>query len=164
MISRFISKDPFTYSDLTLWCFTLATLPSLEVLVFGFQGPETEEQRDLISLELFKELLRMPTLRFVEFYHFHFTDALCRATANAIEEGSSIIGISFERRCSFPDGGIAIIADALNINVSVTNAKFLGAFDGPLCYTLAAVLLCNSTLQNLTVHPRTQTRGRWLSQ
>jgi hypothetical protein len=164
MISTFKSQDPFPYSDVALWCFTLATLTSLEILVFGFQEPETEDQRDSISPMSLNELLRMPALRFVLFYNFHFTDALCHATANAIEEGSSIVDITFEYRCSFPDGGIAVIADALKINASVTNVKFYGNFDGPLCNTLAAVLLCNSTLQNLTVYPtRTHTRGRWLS-
>jgi hypothetical protein len=163
MISRFQSQDLFTYSDVALWCSILATLPSLESLLFGFHKPETEDQRDSIDPMPLKDLLRMPALRLVHFCDFHFTVALCNATANALEEGSSIVDITFDLDCSFPDGGIAVIADALKINASVTNVKFLGNFDGPLCNTLAAVLLCNSTLQNLTVYPRTPARGRWLS-
>jgi hypothetical protein len=167
MISEFNSEYPFTYADVGLWCSTLATLPFLQRLVFGLQEPETEEQRNVVDIEAFKELLQAPALAFVHFYRFHFTDALCHATANALEEGSSISSISFESRCSFPDGGRAVIANALKLNTRVTSIRFLGDFDDPLCNTLAAVLLCNSTLRALVVqaatHGRTRGKGIWFS-
>jgi hypothetical protein len=44
---------------------------------------------------------------------------------------------------------------------------FFNDYDEPFCNTLAAVLLCNSTLQNLTVRAiscdRSHARGRWFS-
>ena len=163
MISEFISQYPFAYADVGLWCSTLATLPSLQRVLFGFQEPETEEQRDLVKIEALKELLRAPALRTVEFYSSHFTDALCHATANALEEGSSVNDITFDLRCLFPDGGKAIIANALKTNRSVTCIRFFGKCDDPLCNTLAAVLLCNSTLLHLTVHAARRDRCRWFS-
>ena len=128
-----------------------ATLPSLESLKFGFREPETEDQRVLVNLEPLKELLRTPDLRFVGFSGFYFTNELCHATANALEEGSSIPKIAFDRLCIFPDGGRAIIAKALKTNAAITDVEFYGECDEPLCDTLAVVLLCNSTLQDLTL-------------
>jgi hypothetical protein len=141
----------------------LATLPSLESVEFGLQEPETEDQRALLNLEPFKELLRMPALRFVTFYRFYFTNELCHATADALESGSSITDIIFDYDCSFPDGGNAIIANAMKTNATATNVKFCGCCDEPFCNTLAAALLCNSTLQNLTLQLPAGANGRWLS-
>ena len=128
-----------------------ATLPSLESLKFGFREPETEDQRVLVNLEPLKELLRTPALRFVGFGDFYFTDELCHATANALEEGSSITDITFHSDCSFLGGGRVIIANALKRNASVTDVQYLDDFDEPFCNALAAVLLSNSTLNNLTL-------------
>jgi hypothetical protein len=164
MISGFSSEMCLTLGNLGPWCSALATLPSLESLIFGLQEPHSDfaclEPSTKIALT---ELLRVPALRSVLFYGFHFTDALCHATANALEEGSSIIDITFDNHCSFPDGGRAIIANALKKNASVTNIRFLDDCDEPLCATLASVLLSNSTLQNLTVHNATLDNGEWFS-
>jgi hypothetical protein len=162
MISEFSSHD-FTFESLVLWCSTLATLPYLERVRLTLREPETEDQRDLVNPEPLTELLRAPALRCVRFDAFYFTNALCHATANALEEGSSIIDITFDDECSFPDGGRAIIANALKRNVSVTDVKFLGDFDEPFCITLTAVLICNSTLQNLSVHTATRASCKWFS-
>jgi hypothetical protein len=43
----------------------------------------------------------------------------------------------------------AVIANALKTNATVTDVKFLGDCDESFCNTLAAVLVSNSTLQNL---------------
>jgi hypothetical protein len=127
-----------------------------------------EHHYELAHLEPFAkvaltELLRVPSLRFFLFYGFTFTNALCHATASALEEGSSIVDIKFDNHCVFPCGGRAIIANALKQNASVTNVKFLDDCDEPLCSTLAAVLLSNATLQNLVVHNATWNSGRWFS-
>jgi hypothetical protein len=74
-----------TFENVGLWCFTLATLPSLERLEIGLHEPEAEDQRDLVNYEPLKELLRTPALRFVRFYAFCFTDTLCHATATALD-------------------------------------------------------------------------------
>jgi hypothetical protein len=163
MISKFSSDMRFTFANLGPRCSALATLPSLESVVFGLQEPETEDQRASLNLEPFKELLRTPALRFVTFDRFYFTNELCHATANALEEGSSIVDITFDSGCSFPDGGTAIIANALKTNVTVTDVHFLGDCDESFCNALAAVLLCNSALRNLAVWlPEEGAGGRWL--
>jgi hypothetical protein len=147
MISAFSSKMDLTLATLGPWCSLLATFPSLESVELCL----TEDQLELVNVEPFRELLRAPALRFVTFSGFHFTNALCHATATALEEGSSINDIQFGIECTFPDGGRAIVANALKRNTSVTNVEFLDVCDEPLCNTLAVVLLHNSTLQNLTL-------------
>jgi hypothetical protein len=117
----------------------------------------------LLNLEPFKELLRSPTLRFVSFNDFYFTNELCHATANALERGTLITDIAFDFDCSFCDGGRAIIANALKTNATVISVQFLGDCEEPLCDTLALVLLCNSTLQNLDLRLSGEVAGgRWL--
>jgi hypothetical protein len=162
MISEFTSLG-CDFEGFGPWCSALATLPSLERVILSLQEPLAGEPETEINPEPLTELLRTPALRFVIFDDFSFTNALCHAVANALEEGSPVTNITFESDCSFPDGGAAIIANALNTNASVTNFKFLGAFDDLFCNILAAVLLCNSTLRNLTVCARTRARGRWFS-
>jgi hypothetical protein len=102
----------FIFASIGTWCSTLATLPCLKRVEFGLQDLEIEDQRVLVNAEPLTELLRAPALQFVSFDGLYFTNALCRATANALEEGSSIIEIGFKKDCTFPDGGRAIIANA----------------------------------------------------
>jgi hypothetical protein len=163
MISGFTFPAECTFANMGPWCSTLITLPSLEHVTFGLRQPATEDQRVLLNLEPFQELLRKPTVRVVEFVRFHFTNELCYSIVNALEEGSSITDITFDSDCSFPDGGRALIAKALKTNASVTDVEFRGDCDEPFCDTLAAVLLCNSTLQNLALRlPEGIASGRWL--
>jgi hypothetical protein len=163
MISEFTSEMEFTAENFAPWCSALSTLPFLEKIFFGLQEPETEDQRVLLDLEPFKKLLRTPALRFVTFKGFNFTNELCHATANALEVGSSITDITFGFGCSFCDGGRAIIAKAFKTNASVTNVLFGGYCDESLCDTVAAVLLCSSTLLKLTLCLLEEGAvGRWL--
>jgi hypothetical protein len=165
MISGFSSQGGgFTFANIGPWCSALATLPSLERVMFGLREPEYEEEHDLLNLEPLKELLRTPALRFVRFNGFYFTSEFCYAIANALEEGSSINEIIFDPGCAFPVGGRAIIADALKTNASVNDVQFLGDCDESFCNAIAAALLCNSTLQNLVLWlPEEGAGGRWLS-
>jgi hypothetical protein len=170
MISEFTSLG-CTFESFGPWCSTLATLPSLERVRLGLQQPEIgdqfmfglQEPETEVNPEPLTELLRIPALRSVVFDDFSFTYALCHAVADALEEGSPVTDIAFESDCSFPDGGAAIIANALNTNASVTNVNFRSDFDDLFCNILAAVLLCNSTLWNLTLGAGTRARGRWFS-
>jgi hypothetical protein len=163
-ISKFDSLLGFTFENMGPWCSALATLPSLKGVVFGLKEPETEDQRALLNVEPLKELLRAPALRIVAFKGFYFTNEVCHATADALQEGSSIIAITFDNQCTFPDGGRAIIANALKTNLTVTSVQFHGDCDEHLCDTLAVVLLCNSTLQDLALQlPEEGAGGRWLS-
>ena len=163
MISDMSSHIPFTFANLGLWCSALATLPSLERVALNLQEPETEEQRVLLNLEPLKELLRTPALRFVSFSRFYFTNELCHATANALEDGSSVTDVIFDHQCTFPDGGSTIIVNALRTNTTVTDVEFYGDCDEPFCDALAAVLLCNSTLDDILFRlPEEGADGRWL--
>jgi hypothetical protein len=163
MISEFHSEMGCTSANVGPLYSALVTLPSLQSVSLGLQQPETEDQVILLNPELLTELLRAPALRLVEFVGFHFTNALCHATANALEGRSSVSDISFDYICSFPDGGSAIIANALKKNVSVTDADFLGDVDEAFLNSLAGVLLCNSTLQNLMVGTETRDNGSCFS-
>jgi hypothetical protein len=58
---------------------------------------------------------------------------------------------------------VAIIVNALKTNATVTDIQISGDFDEPFYNTLAAALLSNSTLQNLSLHATTCGNGRWLS-
>jgi hypothetical protein len=160
MISGFTSQVGFTFVSVDAWCSALVTLPSLEKVVFHLQEPDTEDRRDLVNLKLLKELLQTPALRFVTFY---FTDRLCHVVAQALEEGSAITDINFDDDCTFPDGGSAIIANALKRNATVTDVDICGDCDEPLYNSLAAVLLCNSTLQNIALQLSEIACGPWLS-
>jgi hypothetical protein len=162
MISEFRCPRGFTFANMGPWCSALTTLPSLERVTFGPQEPEIEDRRVLLNLEPFKELLRSPALRFVTFDSFYFTNELCHATANALEAGSSMTTITFASDCSFPDGGRALIAKALKTNARVTDFRFCGGFGESLCDTLAVVLICNSTLLNLTLQLPLGAGRRWL--
>jgi hypothetical protein len=165
MISEFRSEAGFTFANVDPWCTALATLPSLERVTLRLKYPETEDERVMANAEPLVQLLRAPALRFVDFDDFCFTNALCHATANALEEGSSVTDIIFGCNCSFPDRGRTIIANALKSNTSVTKIQFSGDFSEPFCNVLAAVLCGNSTLQNLTVLGATRATGsgRWFS-
>jgi hypothetical protein len=95
MISEFSSQMKFSFANLGSLCSALATLPSLGRVEFGLMEPEAQGPNILANLEPLTELLRAPALRVVEFAGFYFTNELCHATANALEEGSSIIDIIF---------------------------------------------------------------------
>jgi hypothetical protein len=157
MISEFSSDFGFTFENVGPWWSALASLPSLESTTLGLQ------EHDMVNPEFLKQLLRAPALRFARFEEFYFTNALCHVVASALEEGSSIIDISFDKSCSFSDGGRGIIVSALKRNASVTDVKFLEGFDEPFCNTFAGVLLANSTLKNLTLWLPEGASGRWLS-
>jgi hypothetical protein len=88
MISAFdCHSEKLNFANMGPWCAASATLPYLERIVFGLQEPETDEQLVLLlNLEPLKELLRSPALRVVRFDGVSFTNELCRATANALEE------------------------------------------------------------------------------
>jgi hypothetical protein len=165
MISAFSTQgEGFTFASLGAWCSLLTTLPSLERVYMKLQEPQRGDQRVLLNLEPFKELLRTPALRVVKFDGFYFTNELCHATADALEERSSVTDVTFDNECTFPDGGRALIVKALKTNETVTDVQFLDDCDEPFCDTLAAVLLCNSTLQNLALRlPEGIASGRWLS-
>jgi hypothetical protein len=153
MISEF-SALRCTFENFGPWCSALATLPSLKRVALDLQESTTEE----VEIEPLKDLLRTPALRLIEFYAFFFTNELCHAVANALEEGSPVTDITVDSDSSFPDGGASIIANALITNTSVTDVNFRSDVDDHFCNTLAAVLLCNSTLQNLTVYAATRAR------
>jgi hypothetical protein len=71
MISEFTSREAFTSANFGPWCSLVATLPSLERVRFGLvEQPELEDLRVLVDVEPLKELLRMPTLRIVQFSCF----------------------------------------------------------------------------------------------
>jgi hypothetical protein len=74
-------------------CSILLTLPALKHVLFRHRdGQDTEEAQ---SCESVIQLLRLPTLRQVEFYFFAFTNILSKAVAKALKERSGITGLNF---------------------------------------------------------------------
>jgi hypothetical protein len=156
MITRFSTGNTFHFHCFDDLCSVLLTLPALENVSFqhdedGEGGPEEGQ-----SFESMVKLLNSPTLRELKFKYVDFTNLLCQAVAKALQERSEITNMHFDGYCSFPEGGGAVIARALKTN---TTLKYLYFDEGYLyfnelvdecfCEVLAAVLLSNSTLQNL---------------
>jgi hypothetical protein len=105
MISDSGSEMVFNFAAMGPLYSALATLPSLKRVTLRLQELETEDQLLLLNPELLTELLRAPALRFVIFVDFSFTNRLCHATANVLEEASSATDITFHASCSFPTEG-----------------------------------------------------------
>jgi hypothetical protein len=164
MISAFSSRRDCTFENLGPWCYALATLPSLGRVRLSLREPAAGDQDVVVKpADPLTNLLRAPALHFVNFDDFYFTDAHCHAIARALERGSSITSITFGSNCSFPDWGMAIIVNALKTNATVTDVHIFGDFDDTFFNALAAALLSNSTLQNLTVHVTTVASAKWIS-
>jgi hypothetical protein len=77
-ISGFGFPGGFTLVNLGPLCSALATLPFLHRFILGLREPQRQGQRDLVNFEPLKELLRAPTLLFVRFDGFYFTNELCQ--------------------------------------------------------------------------------------
>jgi hypothetical protein len=90
----------FPYESLDELYSVVATLPTLDLVRIGTTEPRQEDVSILANPESMAELLRAPSLRSVCFHHFHFTRALCQATANALGEGTAITSLEFTE-CSF---------------------------------------------------------------
>jgi hypothetical protein len=130
----------------------LATLPALESITLSNHEPHArlDDECILANPESLTELLRKPSLRSVSFYAFHFTRALCQATANALMEGTVVTNLSFEK-CSFSaEECDAIMAKALASNTSVASIVVLFPRSETLYNALAMALPSNSTLRDLS--------------
>jgi hypothetical protein len=148
-ITRFENGESFPYESLGALYSVLAALPALESIRLVSCHTRPEDESDLAHPKSLTELLRVPSLRSVLFYRFHFTRALCQATANALIEGTVISNLVF-CYCSFSAGectammtkGLMINTSVVSITVQCDNARVLfGA--------LAAILPLNSTLRHL---------------
>jgi hypothetical protein len=148
MITRFSTGNAFPFHCLDDLCSALLTLPALENVSFGQldgQGPEEGQ-----SLEIMIKLLQSPSLRMSQFEAIDFTNTLCQAVAKALKGRSEIITLRLVD-CSFPEGGGAVIARALKTNTTLEHLFFEQRGDEVFCEVLAAALLSNSTLQNLSL-------------
>jgi hypothetical protein len=123
-ITRFVTsrfhdtRGSFHFETTDVLCSALTTLPNLEHVSLYPLAQGREEVPELGHPKSMTELLRVPSLRSVEFYYSSFTNALCEATANALKEGSEITSLKFVE-FSFPDGGSEKIASALKKECNV---------------------------------------------
>jgi hypothetical protein len=149
-ITSFQDIGLFPYESLGTLFSTLTTLPALESVSFGAPEVSQADESTLAHPESLTELLRVPTLRYVQFYDFYFTPALFRASANALMEGTVVTKLEF-MDCSFSAVECDLMmANSLSRNTSVisiitdhcNNTRAL--FD-----VLAAALPSNSTLRYL---------------
>jgi hypothetical protein len=149
MITEFCTGSGFPFHYLDILCSSLLTLPALENVSFEHvagQGPEEGQ-----SLESMVKLLQSPNLRKLEANCVDFTKTLSQAVAKALKERSEITDLHFWR-CSFPEGGDAMIASAFKTNAKLKRLHFESQADEIFYEVLAAALLSNSTLQNLILH------------
>jgi hypothetical protein len=148
MITGFSTGYSFHFDCLDTLCSALLTLPALKMISFEHddgQGPAEEN-----SLESMIQLLQSPCLRRVCFDSVVFTNTFSQAVANALEQRTDITDLCFVR-CSFPEGGSAVIARALKTNTALTRLQFDGRADEAFCEVLAGALLSNSTLSDLSL-------------
>jgi hypothetical protein len=136
------------YESMDSFYAALATLPALESVKLTLLR-EIEDVMTLAQHESLTELLRVPSLRSVNFTHFDFTPALCQATANALIEGTAITKLMFSR-CTFSAGECAaIMASGFRRNTSVSSIQVDTRLDQALCNALASALPSNSSLRHL---------------
>jgi hypothetical protein len=105
----------FRFESIHILCSALATLPNLEHVMLSHQTMGREEEGELGRPESITGLLRVPSLRSVEFLSFCFTYALCEATAKALKEGAAVTSLRLNV-CYFPEGGSEKVASALKSN------------------------------------------------
>ena len=143
------SQLTFEYLD-TLYS-ALATLPAVESVTLSNGGLLTQEDESaLANPESLTELLRVPSLRFVDFHCFYLTRARCQAIKHALMEGTAITKLVF-RDCTFSDEEFAPeLAKGLGGNTSVTSILVVSKVGDTLNDVPAYVLLLNSTLQELS--------------
>jgi hypothetical protein len=130
----------------------LATLPALESVRLSSNGRQYREDRSTMAQhESLTELLRGCALRSVCFNSVFFTPALCRATANALMEGTAGTKLVI-RFCSFGDGECTVMmANSLSRNTSVSSIEVVSPLDQTLYSALATALPSNSTMRDLLV-------------
>jgi hypothetical protein len=159
-ITSFVGGGNFSHESLDALYSALVTLPALESVLLC---APPEDEITLAHPESLAELLRLPTLRSVDFSEFYFTPALCQATANALMEGTAITNLKF-RDCSFSaEGCAAILAKGLSRNTSVSSIEVTQLINQALNGALTAALSSNSTLRDLVLLGRRGDDGPDLS-
>jgi hypothetical protein len=150
-IYSFEGGGRLSFESMDTLCSALATLPALESIQLSNrilqEGPG--DISTLANSESLTELLRVPTLRSVNFCGFSFTPALFQATANALMEGTAMTNLVFFA-CSFAaEVSTGMMVKAFGRNTSVTCIDVMSPRDGTLCNALATALPSNSTLRRL---------------
>jgi hypothetical protein len=143
-------RSMFPYESLDTMFSALATLPALESLLFGASKVRQADESTLANPGSLTELLRVPSLRFVQFNKFSFTRALLQALANALIEGTAITKLKFYV-CSFPaEESATIIANGLGRNTSVISISVCECNNSRALFdALAGALPSNSALRHL---------------
>jgi hypothetical protein len=145
---------------------TLASLPSLENVTLGFLG---EEALDVEFPEL-TNLLKSPSLRFIEFSEMHFVSGLSRALQTAFEEGSFVTDLRFTDCYTWisRDDETAIHYALVQIlqrnNSSLKTLSVIRNDFGEVLFSLiTSALLFNTSLLDLAIqNEEGEKGGRWL--
>jgi hypothetical protein len=143
-ICSFTGGTKFPHESVDALYSALATLPALESISLSNRNESTMAHHESLI-----ELLRVPSLRSVCFKGFTFTPDVCRATANALMEGTVITNLKFTL-CKFSTEECdAILANGLARNTSVSHIKVKHQRGQALYSVLATALSSNSTLLHL---------------
>jgi hypothetical protein len=159
MIIHFQTGNALPHESMDSLYSALATLPALEAVRLS---SIPEDEITLANPESLTDLFLVPSLQSVSFSEFHFTSALCQATANALTEGTAITHLEFGY-CSFSvEGGATVVANGLSRNTSVTSIEVVTS-DEALYNALATALPSNSTLRQLRLSGQDNDDGHDLS-
>jgi hypothetical protein len=167
-IQRFETSDSFDFSTFDILLSALATLPALQSTVLGHaewpSGADDEfvnpEHITLQHPEKLTTLLRIPSLRSVEFRAFFLTGPVCQAIAHALRTAASPITCLELTNCVFPDGNDSAdsIVNALEENTTLRTLRLVGNDfdeyddeDEGLCHAVTTLLLVNTTLTDLKI-------------
>jgi hypothetical protein len=134
-ICSFDGGRGFSHETMDILYSALATLPALESIQLLNAGVQEwpEDISTLANAESLTALLRVPTLRSVNFKHFSFTPALFQATANALMEGTAITKLVFTACSVSVEASTAMMIKSLSRNTSVTCINVMSPCDVTLC-------------------------------
>jgi hypothetical protein len=159
----------------------LATLvPSLEIAIIGhypfgedYPGFGGIFEVNFDSPESLTELLKLPSLRSIEFSRLHFKPDLCQALLAAFNEGSVVTDLRLtdcflghdDNWENLGRGRNSGILHALQRSTKLETLYLVGNdFDSLFYEAMAAILLTNTTLKDLTLQitPALQFAKAWL--
>jgi hypothetical protein len=127
----------------------LATLPRLKSI--RLSNNRQQARGTMVHPEILTKLLRVPSLRSVEFNFFYFTPALWQATVGAFMGGTAVTKHKFSNCSLSAEACATIMASGLGRNTSVSYIQAINPMDQALDNVLAPVLLSYSTLRDLSL-------------
>jgi hypothetical protein len=144
-IKQFFAISDFSMDVLHILLSALSTLPSLEVAYLKLRSRGNSHCE---LPEALKRLMLSPSLRTVCFANVVFCKPLCRAFGEALQEGSNVSLLSFDK-CFFPATASVLVARAFEQSTTVATVRLSGDFSKTFYDAFAVTLLINTTVATL---------------